>query len=209
MMKLLLLEDDQILSETLQIFLTREGYSVDVALDREEAEELTYVNKYDLYLFDINLPYDSGLNLLKDLRFASDDTPTIFITALTDMHSMSQGFALDAIDYIKKPFDPQELLIRLQAKFKNAIISHQNIEYDKEAQTLKKDGEIVDIGNVQFNIFTTLLSHRDSVVTKERLYECLEQPSGSALRVAITKIKQRLGVEIKNIRAKGYIIETV
>ena len=209
MMKLLLLEDDQILSETLQIFLMREGYSVDVALDREEAEELTYENKYDLYLFDINLPYDSGLNLLKDLRFAEDNTPTIFITALTDMNSMSQGFALDAIDYIKKPFDPQELLIRLQSKFKNEIITHKNIEYDKEAQTLKQNGNIIDIGNVQFNLFTTLLSHRDSVVTKDALYECLEHPSNTALRVAITKIKQRLDIEIRNIRGKGYILEAV
>jgi len=208
-MNLLLLEDDHILSETLQLFLTREGYTVDVALDMEEAEELTYENKYDLYLFDINLPYGSGLELLKGLRHADDHTPTIFITALTDMHSMSEGFALDAIDYIKKPFDPQELLIRLKAKFRNDTLYYGDINYDKEAQVLRRNGEIIDIGNVQYKIFTMLLENSGRVVSKGELYECLEHISDTALRVAITKIKQRLDIEIKNIRGKGYIIEKV
>ncbi|MCF6244912.1 MAG: response regulator transcription factor [Sulfurovum sp.] len=209
MMKLLLLEDDQLLSETLQHFLTREGYHVDVALTMEEAENLCYENKYDVYLFDINLPDGSGLELLKNLRHAEDYTPTIFLTALTDLHSMSQGFALDAMDYIKKPFEPEELLIRLQAKFKNNTLYLGDIAYDKEAQTLYKDGKLIDIGNVQYKVFTMLLENAGHVVHVDQLYECLEHPSNAALRVAITKIKQRLEIEIKNIRGKGYIIEKV
>ncbi len=208
-MKLLLLEDDQILSETLEHFLTRAGYEIDVALTMEEAEDLTFDNKYDLYLLDINLPEGSGLELLEALRYADDNTPTIFITALTDMGSISEGFKLGAMDYIKKPFDPEELLIRLKAKFKNDILYCGEIEFDQEAGVLRKHGEIIDIGNVQFKIFTTLLKERGNVVPKVTLYECLDHTSDTALRVAITKIKQRLGVEITNIRGKGYIIEKV
>ena len=206
-MKLLLLEDDQILSETLEHFLSREGYDIDIALSIEEAETLTYENSYDLYLFDINLPEGSGLELLRDLRHADDHTPTIFITALADMHTMSQCFDLDAIDYIKKPFDPYELLIRIKSKFKKTLLYHADIEYDHDAQLLRKNGNIVDIGNVQFKIFTKLLSHRGRVVEKYALCECLDHASDTALRVAITKIKQRLGIEVKNIRGKGYILE--
>jgi len=208
-MKLLLLEDDQILSETLEHFLTRAGYEIDVALTMEEAEDLTFDNKYDLYLLDINLPEGSGLELLEALRYADDHTPTIFITALTDMSSISQGFKLGAMDYIKKPFDPEELLIRLKAKFRNDILYCGDIEFDQEAEILRKNGEIIDIGNVQYKIFTTLLKEQGNVVTKVTLYECLDHTSDTALRVAITKIKQRLGVEITNIRGKGYIIEKV
>ena len=208
-MRLLLLEDDQILSETLQLFLVREGYQVDIALTMEEAEELSFEKAYDAYLFDINLPEGSGLELLRNLRFAEDRTPTIFITALTDMHSISAGFELGAIDYIKKPFDPQELLIRLEAKFKNSLLSHGSIQYDPKAQLLRKDGKIIDMGRVQHKIFVKLLENKGSVVTREELYDCLEHTSGTALRVAITKIKQRLGIEIKNIRGKGYLIEAV
>jgi len=208
-MKLLLLEDDQILSETLDYFLSREGYEIDVALTMEEAEDLTFENKYDLYLLDINLPEGSGLELLEALRHAEDNTPAIFITALTDMSSISEGFKLGAMDYIKKPFDPEELLIRLKAKFKNDILYCRDIEFDQEAQILRKHGDIIDIGNVQYKIFTKLLCEQGNVVTKEVLYECLDHTSDTALRVAITKIKQRLGVEITNIRGKGYIIEKV
>ncbi len=206
-MKLLLLEDDHILSETLQLFLTKEGYDVDTALSIEEAEALTFNNTYDLYLLDINLPVGSGIDLLKSLRYADDTTPTIFITALTDMNSMAEGFKLGAIDYIKKPFDPQELLIRIAAKFATSTLSYKHLEYDPQSQIIRFNGEIVDLGNVQLKIFEKLLLQCGSVITKEELYECLDHSSDTALRVAITKIKQRLDIDIKNIRGKGYILE--
>ncbi len=206
-MKLLLLEDDHILSETLQLFLSKEGYDVDTALSIEEAEELTFNNEYDLYLLDINLPQGNGIDLLKSLRYADDTTPTIFITALTDMNSMAEGFQLGAIDYIKKPFDPQELLIRIAAKFSTSTLTYRHLEYDPQSQIIRFNGEIVDLGNVQFKIFEKLLCQCGSVITKEELYECLDHISDTALRVAITKIKQKLDIDIKNIRGKGYILE--
>jgi DNA-binding response OmpR family regulator len=206
-MQLLLLEDDHMLSETLQLFLLQEGYSVDTALDIEEAEELTFHNQYDLYLFDINLPQGNGLTLLESLRNAEDTTPVIFITALTDINSMAKGFDLGAIDYIKKPFSPQELLIRIDAKFKKTNIDYGHISYDPHSKILRLNEEIIDIGNVQFKIFEKLLSHCGQIVTKEELYECLDHISDTALRVALTKIKQKLHIDIKNIRGRGYILE--
>jgi DNA-binding response OmpR family regulator len=206
-MKLLLLEDDPVLSETLQLFLFKEGYEVDVALSMEQAETLTFENNYDLYLLDINLPQGNGLELLKSLRYAEDMTPTIFITALNDMNSIAQGFKLGAIDYIKKPFDPQELLIRIGAKFSTENIMYKHLEYDPQSKIIRVNGQIIDLGNVQFKIFEKLLCQSGSVISKEELYECLEIVSDTALRVAITKLKQKLDIEIKNIRGKGYILE--
>ena len=206
-MRLLLLEDNHILSETLQLFLSKAGYNVDVALSIKEAEDLTFENKYDLYLLDINLPQGNGLDLLGSLRYAEDNTPTIFITALTDMDSMAKGFKLGAIDYIKKPFDPEELLIRIAAKFSNDMITYKHLVYDPESEIIRLNGEIIDLGNVQLKIFEKLLSQCGSMITKETLYECLDHVSDTALRVAITKIKQRLDIDIKNIRGKGYILE--
>lgn len=206
-MRLLLLEDDHILSETLQYFLSMENYTVDTALSIEEAEELTFSNHYDLYLFDINFPQGNGLSLLESLRKAEDTTPTIFITALHDMDSIAQGFKLGAIDYIKKPFDPEELLIRIAAKFTQDSIVYKNLEYDSRSRIIRLDGEIIDLGNVQLKIFEKLIYNCGSVITKEELYECLEHTSDTALRVAITKIKQKLNIDIKNIRSKGYILE--
>ena len=206
-MKILLLEDDPTLCETLNIFLSKEGYQVDFALSIKEAEELSFNNNYDLYLFDINLPKGSGLELLEYLRDAEDNTPTIFITACDDMDSIQKGFSLDAIDYIKKPFDPKELKIRIDAKFKNSIIEYLDISYDPKKDLLYKDGKLIDLGYVNHKIFTLLLKNCGSLVSKEELYNCFDKSSSTALRVAITTIKQRLNVDIKNIRAKGYILE--
>ena len=208
-MKILLLEDDITLCETLQLFLQREGYDVDIVLDIHEAEELSFTQRYDLYLLDINLPEGSGLSFLKSLRNAQDNTPTIFITAQIDLDSMAQGFELDAIDYIKKPFDPEELLIRLYAKFKPTVIHYGDIEYDTKSGIVRQDGEVIDLGNVHHQIFTMLLLHCGAMVPKEELYECFEHSSSRALRVAISMIKQKLGIEIKNIRAKGYLLENL
>ena len=207
MKQILLLEDDQLLSETLQLFLEREGYRVDTALSLKEAEKLTFENRYDLYLFDINLPQGSGLELLEYLRLAEDKTDTIFITALTDLNSIAKGFELGAIDYIKKPFHPQELLIRLKSKFRSSVIVIDEVEFDQDAELIRKGGEVVDIGLTQYHIFKKLILNRGSVVNKVDLLELLEYPSDNALRVAITKIKQRLEIEVRNIRAKGYMIE--
>jgi len=206
-MKILLLEDDAILSETLQDLLTREGFEVDIAEEIEEAETLTFEHSYDLYLLDINLPDGNGLDLLSSLRFAEDETPTIFITALTDMDSMAKGFKLGAMDYIKKPFQPAELLIRIHAKFNKNTIIYRHIKYDPQSHIARIDGQIVDLANVQAKIFEKLLLHCGTIVTKETLYGCLDHESDTALRVALTKIKQKLGIEIKNIRGRGYLLE--
>ena len=206
-MKLLLLEDDNILCETLQLFLEKEGYNVDTAMSLEDAEELTFKNNYDLYLFDINLPQGDGLSLLKSLRDADDITPTIFITALTDMNSISKGFHLGAIDYIKKPFDPEELLIRIDAKFTNNILQYKHLKYDPLSQILRMDGNIINLGNVEHKVVEKLLSQCGSIITKDELYDCLDHASDTALRVLISKIKQKLKIEITNIRGKGYLLE--
>jgi DNA-binding response OmpR family regulator len=208
-MNILLLEDDYILSESLEVLLTKEGYSVDVALSIEDAERLTFENSYGLYIFDINLPKGSGLELLEALQFAEDTTPTIFITSLIDMDSLAKGFALGAIDYIKKPFDPEELLIRIAAKFTNDTIRYKHLEYDVKSHMLWANKVLVDLGNVQLHIFDTLIQNIGTLVPKDDLYIHFDHVSDTALRVAITKLKQKLGIDIKNIRGKGYLLEKV
>jgi len=205
-MKILLLEDDYILNETLSIFLEKAGYKVDGALSIEEAESLSFENSYDLYLLDINLPTGNGLDFLKSLRIAEDYTDVIFITALHDMDSMALGFELGAMDYIKKPFNPQELLIRIKAKFDKPVLEYNNISFDKQSKILKIDGKVIDLGYIQLSILEKLLSNLNKIVIKDEILLDINI-SDVALRVAITKLKQKLGIEIKNIRGKGYMLE--
>ncbi len=207
--RILLLEDDLILGQTLVELLVSEGYSVTLARGGDEAVDATYENRFDLYIFDINVPDINGLELLKSLRDADDKTPTIFISALVDLDSISKAFEVGAEDYIKKPFFPQELLIRVNAKLaqKNSTIKYNDLEYNPKTKTLKKGLQTIALGEVQEQLFSLFIRNIGKVITQDMLLECLEKPSPSALRVALTKLKQTTGLNIKNLRAVGYIVE--
>jgi len=207
--KILLLEDDYELAETIQELLELHNYNVDIVHTGNCAIDITYEKKYDLYIFDINVPDISGIQLLENLRVAEDTTPTIFISALVDLNSIAKGFEVGAYDYIKKPFYPEELLIRLQAKFTtpHKKIELNNLTYYPDKKELFKDGNIVALGEVQLSLFDLFIHNIDRVLETEVLMDCLLQPSSTTLRVALNKLKKTTGISIKNIRAIGYVLE--
>ncbi len=207
-MKILILENDQIFGRVLQQFLSKEGYDVLWLNSVSQAEESTFNAKFDLYIFDINLSNErEGIELFHSLRFADDQTPTIFITDMCELQSMEEGFKLGALDYIKKPFEPMELLIRIKAKCKTEKIIHGDIEFFPSTETILQKSTIVDLGIVPCCIFKKLMSNIGKVISKDELLKCLEQPSFNALRVNIAKIKKKLKLNIINIRSKGYLLE--
>lgn len=210
-MKILLLEDDQILCDSLKEFLELEGYEVDVAHRGPEVFDLTFTQTYDLYILDVNVPEISGFDVLSSLRDAGDETPAIYITALTDINSISKGFEMGAEDYIKKPFDPEELVIRIKRKYQNedVVFRINDIVYNPVTRVLQKEGKRIGLGDVQQNIFHTLITEQNKIVDSYTLMDFLEQPSANALRVNLAKLKNKLGIEIKNIRGKGYMIENI
>ncbi len=207
-MKILLLEDDYDLAKTLKEILELENYKVDIANNANEAYEKTFNNKYDLYIFDINLPDENGIEVLKNLKNADDNTPTIFITALTDLNTMAKAFEAGSEDYIKKPFEPEELLIRIKAKIKknNNTIKFKDYEYEPINKVLKKEGKIIPLSQTLKDIFHELITNKNNIVSKERLLDITDSTDAS-LRVNINKLKQKLGIDIKNIRGEGYTIE--
>jgi len=206
LIRLLLLEDDPNLSRTLIKYLERNGYKVDWAKNGEEALDLSYNNKYNLYLFDINVPLINGIDLLSDLRNAEDRTPTIIISAMGDITSVTNGFIAGADDYLKKPFDPEELLVRIQAKTTGLkkILKFKNYEIDLQNDTVYKDKNELFLGQVQKSILLTLIKNHPNPVTKDELLLLHENPSDVALRVNITKLKKSLNIEIENVRGVGY-----
>ncbi len=211
MMKILLLEDDQILCASLKEFLELEGYTVNVAHRGAEVFELTYKQTYDLYILDVNVPEVDGFDVLASLKEAGDETPAIYITALTDINSISKGFTIGADDYIKKPFDPEELVIRIKRKYqkKDVLLRLNDLVYNPITRVLQKGGQTIGLGEVQQNLFHTLMIEQNKIVDSYILMDFLEQPSANALRVNLAKLKNKLGIEIKNIRAQGYMIENL
>ncbi|MDQ7056474.1 MAG: response regulator [Persephonella sp.] len=107
-----------ILAKSLTKILEINGFKVDIAPSYEEGAFNTLDNRYDIYLIDINLGDGNGIDLLEALKLSEDETPAIFISALKDIKTIAKGFEVGAEDYIKKPFDPEELLIRIKGRLK-------------------------------------------------------------------------------------------
>ena len=208
MHRLLLLEDDPNLSKTLIKYLKLNGYEVDWAKNGEEAVELSYQNSYDLYLFDINVPLLDGIDLLTQLRNAEDFTPTIIISAMVDIESITKGFIAGADDYVKKPFDPEELLIRIKAKtasLKQKLV-FRDFEIDLHSHEIRYKKELLHLGVVQKNLLIALIQNYPNPVTKDELLLLLDKPTDLALRVNIAKLKKNLDIKIQSIRGVGYKI---
>jgi len=208
-LKILLLEDDLLLGETLEEMLIEAHYDVHWVKDGEEAAEATFETVYDLYLLDINVPKINGLKLLEELRNVGDETRVIFISALSDISSISQGFALGAEDYLKKPFFPQELMIRIEAKFAKSkeVIHYGAITFNPQNNEVYKENHLITLGDVQLPLLRIFIQNIGKTLSKERLFDLMEHPSESALRVAINKLKHTTRWEIQNIRAVGYRLE--
>jgi len=209
LIKVLLLEDDTVLSKTLDELLEQHGFEVTTVTNAEEALDKTFYNNYDIYLFDINLPNMNGIDLLRSLKEADDNTPSIFISANQDIETIAKGFEVGAEDYIKKPFMPEELLIRLNAKLsKEMMITINDIRYNTLSGDIFKKDKKIYLSYSKFKLIDMLFKNIDKTVSKEELLEETEYHSENALRVAIAKLKTHLNLEIKNIRGVGYTIES-
>lgn len=208
MARILLLEDDPVLGESLQDLLVSKGFETDWVTDGEAALDATYDTPYDLYLFDINVPLLNGFDLLGALRETDDRTPAIFISALRDIASLTKGFAAGADDYVKKPFDVQELLVRVMSKLQQMRALHYGpLRFDPQKGILTRNGEPVDLGEIQKNIFALLIANTGQTIDKQTLMDFLEHPTDQALRFHISKLKQKLSVDISNVRGVGYRLE--
>jgi len=211
--KLLLLEDDKLFNETLQDFLEEEGFAVDTALDPYTALDLTYNKTYDLYLFDVNLPYESGFDLLGKLRESQDTTPAIFLTSREDKDSLQEGFGVGADDYMKKPVDLDELLLRIEAVLRRQIrqryVQVGNYRLETLSRTLYDEtGTALNISKKTVSLLLLLLEAKGELVSmetiKNRLWAAGQQASDGALRVYVAQLKKYFPEAIVNVRGLGY-----
>ncbi len=218
MYKILVLEDDKLFKESLEDFLEDEGFLVQTANDGEQVIELCYENSYDLYLFDINVPKINGIELLKELRKTDDDTPTIYLTSYKDKEKLTEGFLSGCDDYLKKPVDLDELLLRVQSLLKRSGKSLDEIKIDKELsfepknRRVLKNGYDINVTGKVIDLLELFLERKDKIITKEmiinKLWNFNEEYSEGSIRVYINNLKKLMGKEkIKNIKGVGYKIE--
>lgn len=215
-MKILLLEDDIALANILVDFL-HDNHEVTQTYSMKKALTLGEENSYDLYIFDINVPDGDGISLLKKLRSFHDETPTIFITAFHDTKYLKSAFESGANDFIKKPFDLEELEQRIENikrhfGLDNLVeILHDNY-LDTQLDTLKIDTKIEHLTHKESQCLHYLYKNRHRVVSSDELlqtfWEYEDMPSDDAIRTIVKNLRKYLGKEhILNVRGQGYKFE--
>jgi len=215
--KILLLEDDANLNETVTEFLEEEGHTIVSVYDGYEAQEKLYESKYDLLLLDVNTPGINGFELLKEVRKEGVVAPAIFITSLDSVEDLEKGFDSGCDDYIRKPFVLKELKIRIETllkrdffhESKELIQISDTIAYDIENNELVINDDIVSLGNKESKLLKLFMKNTDSVIAHERIYEHLwdydEEPSDTALRTYIKNLRKIIGKDkIVSIKKQGY-----
>ncbi|MDA3909390.1 MAG: response regulator transcription factor [Sulfurimonas sp.] len=212
MARILLVEDDAILSETLLELLEDEGYDLTLVQSANEAIDATYSNEFELMLLDVNIPDQNGFELLQMLRNSGNTTPCIFLTSLNDIASLSRGFEVGADDYMKKPFDFDELIIRIQALLrrsfhsKNNEVKYNSLLYKISTNELLDAGKLIQLAPQEKKLLSALFKRIDETITKQELLHELDsvnESSEGALRVYITKLR-KVGLEIQTIKGTGY-----
>jgi len=217
MSKILLLEDDANLNETVTEFLEELGHDIVAVYDGHEAQEKLYESKYDLLLLDVNTPGINGFELLKEARAGDVVAPAIFITSLDSVDDLEKGFDSGCDDYIRKPFVLKELKIRVETLLKRGFFHESkelmsiapNISYDIKNNELIIDDETVSLGHKESKLLKLFMKNDGEVIAHERIYKHLwdfdEEPSDTALRTYIKNLRKIVGKDkIVSIKKQGY-----
>ncbi|HEO99159.1 MAG: response regulator transcription factor [Campylobacterales bacterium] len=217
MSKILLLEDDTNLNETVTEFLEDEGYEVVSVYDGEEAQEKLYENRYDLLLLDINVPGLNGLDLLKESRTQGVAAPAIYITSMDSVEDLEEGFKSGCDDYIRKPFALKELKIRIETLLKRGFYHQEkerimitgDIAYDIKNNELIIQDKPVSLGHKEATLLKLFVKNEGRVLAHELIFDHLwsydEEPSDSALRTYIKNLRKLIGKDrIVSIKKQGY-----
>ncbi|HEX7339681.1 MAG TPA: response regulator transcription factor [Rhodanobacteraceae bacterium] len=218
-MRILLVEDEAPLRETLAARLKRDGFAVDTAQDGEEGLYLGREIPFDLAIIDLGLPKLSGMDLVRQLREEQHPYPILILTARTSWQDKVEGFKHGADDYLVKPFHVEELLARINALVRRAsgwskpILACGMIKLDTTAQTVTVEGKLVDLTSYEYKVLEYLMLHAGELVSKADLTEHIYQQDfdrdSNVLEVFIGRLRRKLDPEgslkpIETVRGRGY-----
>ncbi len=215
-MRILIIEDETTLNRELQEKLTDFGYQVDTAENYKDAEYFIDIRNYDLVLTDWLLPDGDGLDLCKVVKNRSSRTAVVIISARDDKESEIEALKTGADDYVKKPFDFDVLLARIEARLRfggTNVIEIDNLAINPDEEKIEYEGVEIELKGKPFEVLTHLARHRDQIVSKEQLLDAIwEEPelvTPNVIEVAINQIRQKMDKPlnistIETIRRRGY-----
>ncbi len=223
--KILLAEDDINLGSVLKQYLNAKGYDVDLAIDGEEAFKTFMENEYDLCILDVGMPKKDGFTLAKDIRRINSKIPIIFLTVRSMKEDVLRGFDIGADDYITKPFNMEELLMRIEAilrrtgrltESKQTVFNIGKFTFDSVRQTLKIGDKVRKLTTKENELLKLLASNMNEVVERNYALKLVWGDdsffNARSMDVYITKLRKYLAddpsVKIINVHSVGFKLIT-
>jgi DNA-binding response OmpR family regulator len=214
-MRILLVEDDTSLGETILAWLRLDQHAVDWVRRGDSAQTALSTHRYDCVLLDRGLPGLSGDALLAALRSAGNTVPVILITAFNALADRVEGLDLGADDYLVKPFELEEMSARIRAAVRRGAsqasnaLTHVGIALDVESRQASLDGQPVALTSREYHVLHTLLLRKNGIVTRAQIEESLygwgEEVESNAIEVYIHNLRKKFGSDsIVTVRGLGY-----
>lgn len=200
-MRILLVEDDPIIVDSLSELLARKGYTVEAVAGQDDALAAMRREAPDLVLLDVTLAQGNGFAVCSELKRDLPDVPVVFLTAQGDEPNTVMGLAMGADDYVAKPFRPRELLARIEARLRTRAprertLSLGGVRIDPERAYVEKDGHEVVLSALEYRLLLLFASNPGKLVTRERIREALWEEAGTYIE------ENTLSVYIKRLRSK-------
>jgi len=212
-MKILLLEDDVILQEIIEEFLVETGYTVESFFDGEKALDAIGNGHYDMLLLDVNVPSIDGFEILSYLRDIGNTTPAIYITSLSGIDDLKKGFDLGADDYLKKPFDLEELNARIEHIVKVHCLQEE-IEFDgmkfiPKAHQIIFGDKVIDMRQKEAQVLEYFVRNAGKIISCDEIIENVWEddhiPTHATIRTYIKNLRKMFSKDyFDNIKGEGY-----
>lgn len=217
-MRILVVEDDEMVGEGICKWLTKEGHTVDWLQDGLAAKQALQTEIFDIIVLDIGLPKMNGLELLNHLRSRGLTIPVLLLTANDTIDDRVQGLDSGADDYLTKPYELEELSARMRALYRRfslraePLIKYKNIGLDPASHSVRLKDEEINLSRREFALLHTLLANVGRVLSREHLTQTLygwgDDVDSNALEVHIHNLRKKFGSNfIRTIRGVGYMIE--
>ncbi|WKZ30931.1 MAG: response regulator transcription factor [Candidatus Dojkabacteria bacterium] len=218
-MKVLLVEDNVMLSKNIRTYLELDNLTVDTAFDGEEGEKKILEEEYECIILDLNLPKKDGVDVCKSVRERGVKKPIIMLTARTDKDAVLKGLDTGADDYIKKPFDMDELIARINSVVRRSkdspspVIKFKDITIDSNKKQVKKGDDVVDLAPKEFALLEFLAVNMDKAMDRSEIIESVwgefeELMFSQTVDVHVAYIRKKLGKEVIKTVPGGYMVES-
>jgi len=219
---ILIVDDDNRILKLLKKFFSQEGFLVSAANSVKEAQDLLLYFTYDLIVLDVMLPDITGLEFARKIKASGNVMPIIMLTALSEPQDRIKGLEAGALDYLTKPFEPKELLLRVknliesynQYKKERQIIRFGNNYYDFNSKEFIKNDQAVKLSTTEQVLLEILIENIGNVISREELSTKMGDSELRTIDVKITRIRSKIENNpkepqyLKTIRGQGYVLYT-